>query len=85
MEIQKYHQPTDGLTWVGARDTCVSKNSTTNISAEKYISQDSLRLAITNSSQILGQKSILRKIVSDSQSKNPIEIFQLSLSLKSRN
>ena len=32
MEIQKYdqrtNQPTDmdGLTWVGARDTCVSKN-----------------------------------------------------------
>ena len=45
------------------------------------LSQDSLRLAITNSSQILGQKSILRKIVSDSQSKNPIEIFELSLFL----
>ena len=33
MEIQKYHQPTDGRTdghlrWVGARDTCVSKNIT---------------------------------------------------------
>ena len=30
MEIQKYdqrtNQGTDGLTWVGARDTCLSKN-----------------------------------------------------------
>ena len=30
MEIQKYHQPTNGrtdrLTWVGARDACASKN-----------------------------------------------------------
>ena len=26
MEIQKCDGPTDGLTWVGARDTCVSKN-----------------------------------------------------------
>ena len=26
MEIQKYDGPTNGLTWVGARDTCVSKN-----------------------------------------------------------
>ena len=30
MEIQKYHLPTngrtDGLTWVGARDACASKN-----------------------------------------------------------
>ena len=25
MEIRKYDLPTDGLTWVGARDTCVSK------------------------------------------------------------
>ena len=27
MEIQKYDQLTDGLTWVGARDTCVSKQN----------------------------------------------------------
>ena len=28
MEIQKYHQRTDGPTdWVGARDTCMSKNA----------------------------------------------------------
>ena len=35
MEIQKYHQRTDGrtdghLTWVGARDTCVSKKGKEN-------------------------------------------------------
>ena len=27
MEIQKYDLPTYGLTWVGARDTCVSKKN----------------------------------------------------------
>ena len=27
MEIQKYHGPTDGRTWGGARDNCVSKNT----------------------------------------------------------
>ena len=26
MEIQKYHQRTDGHRWVGARDACASKN-----------------------------------------------------------
>ena len=30
IEIQKYDQPTELLTWVGARDSCVSKNETTS-------------------------------------------------------
>ena len=31
MEIQKYDLPTDRHTWVGARDTCVSKNAASSI------------------------------------------------------
>ena len=36
MEIQKYHGRTNGgLTWVGARDTCVSKK----LAKQKYLHQ----------------------------------------------
>ena len=35
LEIRKYHLPTDRHTWVGARDTCVSKNQ--NFSERTYL------------------------------------------------
>ena len=36
LEIRKCDQLTDGLTWEGARDTCVSKNEGEKLSAEHF-------------------------------------------------
>ena len=43
MEIRKYYLPTDGRTdrqtWVGARDTCVSKNNWGQLSSTFHVEQ----------------------------------------------
>ena len=46
MEIRKYDLPTDGLTWVGARDTCVSKNGSRGQSQLSRVPKGNLEISM---------------------------------------
>ena len=60
MDIRKYHGPTYGLTGVGAREACASKDELKNTKKTTLIVRNSLRLRMVRMAK--GMRAIPTKL-----------------------